>query len=63
MKANIGWPDRAVRIAAGLGLIILALAGAIGGWGWFGLYLLVTAAIGFCPIYRVVSYNTVADSA
>ena len=58
MQANIGGADRAVRIAAGLGLIILAMAGAIGGWGWIGLYLLVTAAVGFCPIYKVVSYDT-----
>ena len=37
MKANVGTLERSLRIAAGLILIALSLAGAIGLWGWIGV--------------------------
>ena len=63
MKANMGMLDRAVRIAAGLGLVILAMTGTIGAWGYIGLVLLATSAISFCPLYRVVNFSTRGDKA
>lgn len=63
MKINIGMLDRAVRIAAGLVLVVLAMMGTIGPWGYIGVVLLVTSGIGFCPLYRVVNFSTRGDKA
>ncbi len=64
MGHNIGNADRALRALIG----ILALLGAfVLGWfsGWMvwaavvvGVIMLVTAAMGFCPLYRLVGINT-----
>jgi fatty acid desaturase len=48
--------DRALRAVLGFALIIAALSGFV--WGWIGLIPLVTAAIGFCPLYAVLGINT-----
>ena len=64
MGRNVGTVDRALRALIG----ILALAGAFAlGWfsGWMvwaaaavGVIMLGTAAVGFCPLYRLVGINT-----
>ncbi|MDP3196008.1 DUF2892 domain-containing protein [Tabrizicola sp.] len=64
MGRNVGTVDRALRALIG----ILALAGAFAlGWfsGWtvwaaaaVGVIMLGTAAVGFCPLYRLVGINT-----
>ncbi|WP_295074388.1 DUF2892 domain-containing protein [Tabrizicola sp.] len=64
MGRNVGTADRALRALIG----ILALAGAFAlGWfsGWMvwaaaavGVIMLGTAAVGFCPLYRLVGINT-----
>ncbi len=53
---NSGMIDRALRAVLGFALIIAALSGFV--WGWIGLIPLVTAAIGFCPLYAVLGINT-----
>ena len=58
MKANVGTLDRALRIAAGLLLLGLTLAGVIGVWGWIGLLPLATGALGWCPPYSLLGINT-----
>ena len=58
MKSNVGGLDRILRIVIGLALIALALTGTIGLWGWIGVVPLATAALGFCPLYRVLGLNT-----
>lgn len=58
MKANIGNPDRAIRIVVGLGLITATLTGVIGAWGWLGLLPLATGLFGFCPAYRLFGAST-----
>lgn len=64
MSRNVGNVDRALRALVG----ILALAGAfVLGWfsGWMvwaaaavGVIMLGTAALGVCPLYRLVGVNT-----
>ena len=63
METNIGPIDRAVRVI--LGLVLIAYAIPIGfpetGWnwiGWIGLVPIATAAIGFCPLYRLIGMTT-----
>jgi len=62
MKANVGSADRLVRFVAGLGLIFATLAGVVGGWGWLGIVLLLTAGFGFCPAYLPFSLSTCRKS-
>jgi Protein of unknown function (DUF2892) len=58
MKSNVGGIDRILRIVLGLVLIGLTLTGNIGVWGWLGLVLLATAAIGFCPLYPLIGFSS-----
>jgi O-antigen ligase len=60
MKANVGGIDRSLRIAAGLVLIALAATGTVGAWGWLGVVPLATGAIGWCPPYAILGFNTCA---
>lgn len=58
MTRNEGGMDRALRALLGAGLVGATVAGAIGPWGWIGLVPLLTAAIGWCPLYTVLGINT-----
>ena len=58
MKVNVGGADRILRIAAGLVLIGLTLAGTIGIWGWLGLILITTGLFSFCPAYSILGIKT-----
>ncbi len=58
MKSNVGGIDRILRIVAGLVLIGLAATGTVGWWGWLGVVPLATGAIGWCPPYALLGWNT-----
>lgn len=63
MQANVGTTDRIIRAIAGIAALIGALALGIGTVGGIlllvvGAILAVTAAVGFCPLYRVLGMNT-----
>jgi hypothetical protein len=58
MKSNVGGIDRILRVVVGLALIALTLTGTIGAWGWIGVVPLLTAALGFCPLYTVLGFST-----
>lgn len=58
MTKNEGNLDRILRVVAGIVLIGLTLSGTIGAWGWLGLVLVATGAIGYCPIYPLLGMNT-----
>ena len=47
MNKNIGITDRIIRIVVGLALVIAALLGWIGAWGWIGVVPLDTAIFSF----------------
>ena len=58
MKTNVGGIDKIARIVIGALLIGLALAGAIGAWGWIGLIPLATGLFNFCPAWKLLGINT-----
>ena len=58
MDINVGRLDRIIRIALGLALTALALLGAIGPWGYFGVLPLLTGLVGVCPAYRLLGIDT-----
>ena len=64
MKLNESNTDRIVRAVAGLVLLYLGLGGVLAGGlavvaDVLALILLLTAAIGFCPLYALLKLNTI----
>ena len=58
MTKNVGGIDRILRIVVGLVLIALAATGTVGMWGWLGVVPLATGAMGWCPPYSILGFNT-----
>jgi hypothetical protein len=63
MKANEGTIDRIIRAVVGVAALLGAFAMGTGSVAFVlllvvGAVLLVTAAVGFCPLYRVFGINT-----
>ncbi|MCP1318268.1 DUF2892 domain-containing protein [Vreelandella lionensis] len=58
MKTNVGGIDKIARIGVGLLLIVLALIGTIGPWGWIGIVPLATGLFNFCPVYSLMGIST-----
>lgn len=57
MKCNVGKVDRTIRII--LGLVIVGLGVFFQSWwGAIGVIPLVTAAIGWCPLYTPFKITT-----
>ena len=50
--------ERALRVALGLGLIMIAFIGPKTPFGWLGVIPLITGLIGSCPIYTVLGFST-----
>jgi hypothetical protein len=55
---NAGTVDRAIRVVLGLVLLSLTLVGPQTLWGLVGLVPLITGAVGFCPLYKIIGLNT-----
>jgi len=63
MKLNESNMDRIIRAVAGVVLLYLGFGGALAGGlaivaDVVGLVLLVTAAVGFCPLYAMLKFST-----
>ncbi|MCU0262450.1 MAG: DUF2892 domain-containing protein [Candidatus Nanopelagicales bacterium] len=63
MQTNVGGTDRIIRAIIGVAALIAAVLLGIGTGGGIALLVVgaimtVTAAVGFCPLYRVFGLNT-----
>ena len=63
MNTNMGPIDRAVRVVLGLILIAFAIPSGVPatewGWiGWIGIVPILTALVGFCPLYDLLGIST-----
>lgn len=67
MTTNVGTWDRFVRLIVGIALIVAPLINFMGMGGSstlayvlmaVGAILIVTAAVGFCPLYRILGTST-----
>jgi uncharacterized membrane protein YfcA len=58
MTKNVGRIDRTLRIIIGLALIVTAVNGTIGLWGYIGILPLITGLVGWCPPYAMLGLNT-----
>lgn len=61
--ANLGTLDRILRLFLGVAMIGYALPRGIqdGNWRWLGIagaFLLVTAAVRHCPVYRGIGLSS-----
>lgn len=59
---NVGSADKIARLVVGALLIILALMGQIGWWGWIGVVPIATALMGWCPAYTIFGIKTCPTS-
>lgn len=55
---NEGTVDRVLRVVAGIVLLSLVVIGPQTLWGLVGLVPLLTGLLGFCPLYKVLGFNT-----
>ncbi|MCB6183838.1 DUF2892 domain-containing protein [Leeia sp. TBRC 13508] len=58
MKANVGGIDRILRIVVGTLLVVAAISGQIGFWGYIGIVPLLTGMFRFCPLYPIIGINS-----
>ena len=63
MKLNESNVDRIIRAVAGVVLLYLGFGGVLGGGlgiaaDVIGAVLLLTGAIGFCPLYAMIKVST-----
>ncbi|KXK48080.1 MAG: hypothetical protein UZ05_CHB002002125 [Chlorobi bacterium OLB5] len=57
MKANVGSPDKVIRIV--LGAVIIGAGFYFKSWfGLIGIVPLLTALMNFCPLYSIIGVNT-----
>ncbi|WP_321500809.1 DUF2892 domain-containing protein [Breoghania sp.] len=61
-STNMGSAERIARIVVGIALLAFALMGPADitwKWvGWIGIVPVVTALVGWCPLYTVLGINT-----
>ncbi len=57
-NANVGTTDRALRIVAGLLLVLLSVLNVIGPWGWAGLIVVATGVFRYCGLYGVLGLSS-----
>ncbi|MFL1463639.1 DUF2892 domain-containing protein [Roseococcus sp. DSY-14] len=57
-EANVGGLDRVLRVAIGAALVLAAVMGWIGAWGWIGLLPLLTGLLSRCPAYSLLGVRT-----
>lgn len=58
---NLAQWDRTARFVLGALLIVLAITGTVGAWGYLGVIFVGTAFMNFCPLYRIVGFKTCTD--
>lgn len=59
---NVGNADRIIRVIIGLGLLslLIILDGNMRYLGLLGLIPIITAIIGFCPLYKLIDVKTLS---
>lgn len=57
MQCNVGKTDRAIRIIAGLVIIGLGITFQ-NWWGAIGVVPLLTASLGWCPLYIPLGFSS-----
>ena len=58
MTGNVSKDDRIIRVVIGLWFISMVFVGPETLWGWFGVVPLLSAVIGFCPLYKKLGFDS-----
>jgi hypothetical protein len=63
MKTNESNTDRIIRVVLGVALLVVGFGGFINGtlglvFKIVGALLLLTGAVGFCPLYALLKFKT-----
>ena len=58
MQINVGGIDKILRIAVGVVLIGLGIAGIGAPWTFIGVVPLATGLMGWCPAYTLLGIKT-----
>lgn len=62
IPVNVGKADRVLRIVVGVILVVMVITGRIGPWGWFGLFMIGTAVLRRCPVYKLIPMDTLEEN-
>jgi hypothetical protein len=63
VNKNVGNFDKVIRAVVGIALVAMVFVGPQTPWGWLGLIPLVTAVLGWCPLYSMLGIRTCAAPA
>jgi hypothetical protein len=55
---NEAMVERVIRVVAGLAVLSLVFVGPQTPFGWLGLVLIATGAMGSCPVYTLLGMST-----
>ncbi len=58
MQTNVGTIDRIIRIVGGVGIVGATYADLLPIWGYVAVVPVITAFVGFCPIYTMFGLST-----
>jgi len=58
MARNMGSIDRAIRVVAGAGVLLLAFVGPETPWAYLGVLPLLSGLVGWCPPYALLGIDT-----
>lgn len=58
MNKNVKNTDRIIRVLAGFVLLSLYFWGPQTAWGLIGVIPILTALVGFCPLYSLLKLST-----
>jgi len=54
---NMGMTDRLIRGILGIAILVMGVVRR-SWWGLLGIYLIITALLGFCPLYLPFKFST-----
>ena len=62
MERNVGTIDKVIRVLIAIALVVVGIVGDGAGLWWIAIVALlplVTAGVGFCPLYRLIGVKTI----
>jgi len=58
LKVNEHPAERIARVVLGGALVMLAVSGTVGVWGYIGVVPIITGLAGTCPLYSLFGIST-----
>lgn len=58
IKKNVGYADSVIRTLIGAIIVIIGIYYQTY-WGFLGLIFVITGAVSYCPVYRLLKISTI----